>query len=67
MYAAMRGMDASRAAPEDGLVEAGLHRRVTDLEADTTSATAEAGLLRFGQPLVSGQPLIQSADDFLML
>lgn len=64
MYAAMRGMDAARIAPEDSLDETGLQRRVTDLKADTVSAVTEGELFRFG---AASQPLIQSADDFLML
>lgn len=70
MYAAMRGMDAARIvpeariAPEDSLDEMGLQRRVTDLKADTVSAVTEGELFRFG---AASQPLIQSADDFLML
>lgn len=69
MYAAMRGMDAARIvpeariAPEDSLDETGLQRRVTDLKADTVSAVTEGELFRFG---AARQPLIQSADDFLM-
>lgn len=76
MYAAMRGMDAARIvpeariapeaqiAPEDSLDEMGLQRRVTDLKADTVSAVTEGELFLFG---AASQPLIQSADDFLML
>lgn len=64
MHAAMRGMEAARAVPEDGLDEIGLHRRAADQETGTVSSASDAELFRFD---AASQPLIQSADDFLML
>ena len=62
MHAAIRGMDAAPVAAEDSLGEIGLLRRETDREA--VPAMADAELVRFD---AASQPLIQSADDFLML
>tara|TARA_E500000318_G_scaffold9189_1_gene8501 strand:- start:2325 stop:2966 length:642 start_codon:yes stop_codon:yes gene_type:complete len=64
MHAAMRGMDAARTAPEDSLGDIGLHRRETDRETEAAPAAADAASIRFD---TASQPLIQSADDFLML
>lgn len=64
MHAAIRGMDAARAAPEDSLDDMGLLRRVTDSECGDVPASAVGILLEDG---IAGLPLIQSADDFLLL
>ncbi len=64
MHAAIRGMDATVPVPEDNLDDIGLHRRETDREAGATSNVAEAEPFRLD---AASQPLIQSADDFLML
>ncbi|WP_323797732.1 hypothetical protein [Nisaea sp.] len=62
MHAAIRGMDATPVAAEDSLGEIGLLRRETDRETEAVPADAEP--VRFD---AASQPLIQSADDFLML
>lgn len=64
MYAAMRGMDVPRTVQEDSLDEIGQHRRVSDLETEAAPAAANAAPIQFDS---TSQPLIQSADDFLML
>ncbi|MEO9900246.1 hypothetical protein [Nisaea sp.] len=64
MHAAIRGMDAVESFPEANLDDIGLLRRVTDREADTFSNPAEVEPFQLD---AASQPLIQSADDFLML
>ena len=64
MHAAIRGMDAPPVAAEDSLGEIGLHRRETDREAEAAPVVADAEPIQFD---AASQPLIQSAEDFLML